>query len=158
MMQNSLERIFAGLCATLRESVLPEVADPWARTQVEAAVGLLANLGARVEWRCADLREEVRATREVLAAAVEADRSSPALALARSLLDEPVAVDADGECLARSRAAHLRALADVQAWLAAREDGEAAPVRAALGRLLVDRLDAELALLGKARRATTTSA
>ena len=50
-MQNSLERLFEGLAYSLRQSVLPAVDDPYARSQVSAAIELIGNLGARVQWR-----------------------------------------------------------------------------------------------------------
>jgi hypothetical protein len=65
-MQNSLERLFDGLASALCEDVLPAVDDPYARSQLLASVELLANLAERVEWRCADLREEIGAVRAVL--------------------------------------------------------------------------------------------
>jgi hypothetical protein len=50
-MQNSLSRLFEGIAGSLRESVLPAVDDPYARSQVAAAIELIGNLGARVQWR-----------------------------------------------------------------------------------------------------------
>jgi len=70
-MQNSLERLCEGIAASLRREVLPALDDAYARSQVLAAVELVGNLGARVEWRCADLREEVERIRRVLATAAE---------------------------------------------------------------------------------------
>jgi hypothetical protein len=151
-MQNSLERIFEGLCATLRDVILPEVSDPWVQIQVEAAAGVLSNLAVRVEWRCRDLADEVSATRAVLAAATAVDRSAPELADAREVLADDAAGDRDHARLLETRAAHLEALAGVQAWAAGRTDAATTPVRDALRRLLADRLEAELALLARARR------
>jgi hypothetical protein len=50
-MQNSLDRLFEGIALSLREAVLPAVDDPYARSQVAAAIELVGNLGARVQWR-----------------------------------------------------------------------------------------------------------
>jgi hypothetical protein len=57
MMQNSLVRLFEGIVSSLRESVLPAVEDPYARSQVLAAIELIGNLGARVEWRSDQVEE-----------------------------------------------------------------------------------------------------
>jgi hypothetical protein len=98
-MQNSLERLFEGIATSLREDVAPAVEDPYARAQVTAAIELLGNLAARVEWRADLLHEEIAHVREVLASAAE----RPAV------LDEPV--PAEGPALASAHAAHLDALA-----------------------------------------------
>lgn len=50
-MQNSLERLFEGIAVSLRDVVLPEVGDPYARSQLRAAIELLGNLSTRVELR-----------------------------------------------------------------------------------------------------------
>jgi hypothetical protein len=98
-MQNSLERLFAGLATSLREDVAPAVEDPYARAQVSAAIELLANLAARVEWRADLLHEEIEHCRAVL----ETTRERPAL------LDVPV--PGSGAALSDAHAAHLDALA-----------------------------------------------
>lgn len=150
MIQNSLERIFEGLCATLRENILPEVSDPWVRIQVEAATGLLTHLASRVEWRCADLMEEVIVTRAVFLSALEVEPDATELAAAARLLADPLPASTDNEALLGVRNAHLAALAGVQAWAARRED--AGSVREALRRLLAARLEADLAQLSRSRR------
>ena len=98
-MQNSLERLFDGIAASLREDVAPAVEDPYAKAQVAATIELLANLAVRVEWRADLLREEIERIRAVLETAPE----RPAV------LDAPVPLDGAG--LLASRAAHLDALA-----------------------------------------------
>ncbi len=151
-MQNSLDRIFDGLCSTLRERVLPEVSDPWVRIQVEAAVGLLAHLAVRVEWRCADLAEEVAATRALLAEATARGGTAPELLRARDALATPAPGASDNARLVAARSDLLEALAGVQEWAAREGDPAAASLREPLRRLLADRLEAELALLAGARR------
>jgi hypothetical protein len=98
-MQNSLDRLFEGLATSLREDVAPAVEDPYAKAQVGAAIELLANLGARVEWRADLLHEEIERSRTVLETAPE----RPAL------LD--TAVPESGAALTDAHAAHLDALA-----------------------------------------------
>jgi hypothetical protein len=98
-MQNSLDRLFEGLATSLREDVAPAVEDPYAKAQVSAAIELLANLAARVEWRADLLHEEIERSRTVL----ETARERPAL------LD--AAVPESGAALSAARAAYLDALA-----------------------------------------------
>jgi hypothetical protein len=99
-MQNSLDRLFEGLATSLREDVAPAVEDPYAKAQVSAAIELLANLAARVEWRADLLHEEIERSRTVLETAPE----RPAL------LDTPV--PESGAALSDAHAAYLGALAD----------------------------------------------
>ena len=128
-MQNSLERLFEGTAASLREHVLPLLDDPYARAQVAAATELLGNLATRVEWRADQLAEEVGRIREVLAAA-------PTRA---AVLDEDVPASSAG--LLDSRARHLEALAALQGG------PEAITVDAELRAFSAWQLDRELALL-----------
>ncbi|HSG80309.1 MAG TPA: hypothetical protein VLD62_12060 [Acidimicrobiia bacterium] len=65
-MQNSLDRLFEGIATSLRETVLPAVEDPYARSQVTAAIELLGNIGARVQWRADQIDQLVGRIREVL--------------------------------------------------------------------------------------------
>ena len=90
MIQNSLDRLFEGLAASLRDTVAPEVDDPYAKSQVLAAVELLNNLATRVQWRQDQIGADVSAVRAALVAA-----------------EAPIPEDE------HDRAAHLRALADV---------------------------------------------
>ena len=128
-MQNSLERLFEGTAASLREHVLPLLDDPYARAQVAAATELLGNLATRVEWRADQLAEEIDRIRTVLgAAATRAD-----------VLDE--AVPTASVDLAESRQRHLAALVALQ------EGPEAADVDGELRAFSAWQLDRELALL-----------
>jgi len=102
MLQNSLDRIFDGLAKALRDDVLPAVSDPYARAQVLAGAELVGNLATRVEWRSADLREEIGRVRALLATA-----SAPP-----AILNEPVPQDNEG--LVASHRAHLEELAHAQ--------------------------------------------
>jgi hypothetical protein len=140
MMQNSLERLFAGMAETLQDTVAPAVDDPYARSQVMAAVDLLANLASRVEWRAADQLEAINRVRDVL-------RSTPTEAPASltAPLDEdlPAATDAAG--LETSRRAHYAAIAEVQRWLERAEGHD--PVREAVQEFVLWDLEAELGRL-----------
>ena len=128
MMQNSLERVLAGVATTLHDDVLPQLNDTYARSQVEAAVELIVSLIDQTEWRCDLLRATVD---EALTLLIQADRVAPEdepdVAAARALLAgaQPSAVDravvgnADLVVLHRDS---LAALAGVQRWVAQRDD------------------------------------
>lgn len=128
-MQNSLDRIFEGIARSLSEDVAPHVEDPYARSQVMAAVELVNNLATRVEWRREPLLADIAAAREVLAAAGAAvDEVDPA---------------ASGEEMAAARRGHLVAVAALQGTDVARRP----EVKAMLDDLLRGNLDRELELL-----------
>lgn len=59
MIQGSLDRIFEGMAAQLREVVAPDLPEGYARAQALAMAELLGNLATRVEWRCDQLAEAV---------------------------------------------------------------------------------------------------
>jgi len=86
MIQNSLERLLAGVAAALREDIAPQLEDEFARGQALAGAEILENLVPRVQWR--------------------ADDAEAVIALVRPLLPDPPASD--------DRDAHLRALAESQ--------------------------------------------
>ena len=51
LMQNSPDRLFAAIARSLRTDVLPGLDDPYARSQVTAAIEILGNLASRLVWR-----------------------------------------------------------------------------------------------------------
>ena len=85
MIQNSLERLLAGVAAALREDIAPQLEDEFARGQALAGAEILENLVPRVQWR--------------------ADDAEAVIALIRPLLADPPRGGRD---------AHLRALAEAQ--------------------------------------------
>ena len=124
-MQNGLDRLLDGIAVALREDVLPEVDDSFARAQLLAAGELLANLSGRVEWRCDALAADVEGIHELLGRPSEPLPSGNAELLA-------------------ARDAALADLAEVQrrgldtpelrAFLAARLDRELSRVRTGMYR------------------------
>jgi HEAT repeat protein len=50
LMQNSLDRLLAGVAKALHHDVLPQLTDPYAQAQVTAAIEILGNLSTRVTW------------------------------------------------------------------------------------------------------------
>lgn len=71
MIQNSLDRLFAGILDTLRDVVLPATDEEYARVQLAACIEILANLATRVEWDRAQLAETSSDAAEALTAAAE---------------------------------------------------------------------------------------
>ena len=70
MIQNSLEHLIDGMISSLRDIVLPEVGDPYARAQVTACIELLGNIGTRVAWDPRQLTATADAADDALAAAI----------------------------------------------------------------------------------------
>ena len=58
-MNNSLERLIAGIMATLRADVIPNVTDAYARGQAIGVIDLLNNIAPRLEWARAPLVRSV---------------------------------------------------------------------------------------------------
>ena len=68
-MNNSLERLIAGIIATLRTDVIPNITDAYARGQAIGVIDLLNNIAPRLEWARAPLAEAVAERRKAVAAA-----------------------------------------------------------------------------------------
>jgi hypothetical protein len=123
-----VERLIDGVVQTLTDAVLPDLATPFARGQLYAAVDVLRNLRDRVEPR-ADL-----AAAEADSALAALERSAAALPaaapLARRLTD---AFWAAPTLPPAARATHLRALlVEALTALAALPEAEARSARAPL--------------------------
>jgi hypothetical protein len=123
--QNGLDRLLDGIAVALREDVLPEVDDPFARSQLLAAGELLANLSGRVEWRCDALAADVEGIHELLGRPSEPLPSGNAELLAAR----------DG-ALADLAEVQRRGLdtPELRAFLTARLDRELAQVRTGMYR------------------------
>ncbi|WP_137389405.1 hypothetical protein [Rhodoligotrophos defluvii] len=70
-MNNSLDRLIAGIIATLRNDVIPNVTEPYARGQAIGVVDVLGNIAGRIEWARAPLLAAV----ETRTAAIRAARA-----------------------------------------------------------------------------------
>jgi hypothetical protein len=123
--QNGLDRLLDGIAVALREDVLPEVDDSFARSQLLAAGELLANLAGRVEWRCDALAADVEGIHELLGRPSEPLPSGNAELLAAR----------DG-ALADLAEVQRRGLdtPELRAFLTARLDRELAQVRTGMYR------------------------
>lgn len=141
-MQNSPAVLLTGLAECLWDVVLPAVDDPYAQSQLAAAVELLGNVASRVGWRSADLTETVRRFCAVLTVAT-AEAEPADLPVCRRLLAEPVA--GGGTALVECRDAHLRALAEATSWCSSRRTDAHTRVDAALREFLAWQLHDEAA-------------
>lgn len=123
-----VERLIDGVVQTLTEAVLPDLATPFARGQLYAAVDVLKNLRDRVEPR-ADL-----AAAEADSALAALERSAAALPSTPALVSRITAAFGAAPALPpAARATHLRELlVETLTALAALPDADARPARAPL--------------------------
>ena len=117
MMQNSLERLFGGMIDSLRDVVLPDTDDVYARAQLSACIEILANLSTRVEWRRSHLDDTASRAQTALEAAAAAAPELERFARPPSAAIDPLA--ARDDALRRVSDA-LRACADLASGDAAR--------------------------------------
>jgi hypothetical protein len=134
-MQNSLERLFEGLAASLREVIAPASTDAYARGQALAAAEIVENLATRVEWKAERLRDETARIRPLLDQAVASAHASE-LPLTRRLL----AHSAEHDPL-EDRNRHVAALAEVAEWALDRR------ASADLRRVVAEQLAAQARLM-----------
>ena len=90
MIQNSLPRLLEGIAQSLHDTVLPNVADSFARGQTLAAIELLRNLASRTQWGDDDARAESQRLVDALATTAEqsGDTSGDLLARLRAHVDD----------------------------------------------------------------------
>ena len=67
-MNIALERLLEGIVATLRNDVIPNVGDAYARGQAVGVIDLINNIGPRIEWARGPLMEAVSEKTALLAA------------------------------------------------------------------------------------------
>ncbi len=135
MMQNSLDRLFAGMVAALRDVILPTIDDAYARSQLAACIELLNNMATRVEWSPSQLATVAGRAR---------DATESAIALCAGLGDALGAeAPADDPLVARDHA--LERVSRALRWCDEHEADEA--VRAPLTDFARWHLQHELSLL-----------
>ncbi len=142
-MRVSVERLIDGVVQTLTDAVLPDVATPFARGQLYAAVDVLKNLRDRVEPRADLAVAESESAVAALERAAAALPSAPALALriADAIRSAPTAPPV-------ARAAALRAaLVETLVSLAALPEDEAHPARVPIAEHLGAQAMREVAVL-----------
>ena len=112
-MNNSLERLIAGIMATLRTDVIPNVSDAYARGQAIGVIDLLNNIAPRLEWARAPLAEAVRERRKAVSAARALLPQAPAGA---AILSEQAIAAASSVELAAERDRLDGEISDLIAW------------------------------------------
>ena len=150
-MVNSLERLFAGVVATL-EAAGRSVTDAYVRSQVFAAIDVLNNLAHRVEWKRSDLMAQIedmaavcRALGELLGGYAAASEAADRLLACASPPDAGCAdLPAWRDRLARVLVDATQALASARDLLPPAVVGES---ERRLDAWLRRQLDRELALL-----------
>ncbi len=116
-MNNSFVRLVDGMCATLRQEVLPRLEDEFARGQVFGIINLLNTLRLRADWSAGFLSEQIAAQRTALAG-VRAATAELADALRPCVPEEqaPPATTTASELL-RLRDDNNRAIGSLLRWL-----------------------------------------
>lgn len=110
-MNNSLDRLIEGIIATLRNDVIPNVTDAYARGQAVGVIDLLNNLAPRLDWARAPLDAAVATRRAALAEGLAA-LGEPAPAATTPLLS-PAELMAERDRLDRAICALMdRLMAD----------------------------------------------
>lgn len=145
-MNNSLDRLIAGIIATLRSDVIDNVESAYAKGQAIGVVDLLNNIGAHLEWKRAPLLAAI-ATREAVIAEVRAllgmDAATPGPDV--TTLDNSEALLAERDRLD----AEISALVTRAFGLNAPQGADADAARAALRKHMHDDAETEMKLVRK---------
>jgi hypothetical protein len=141
---NSLDRLFAGIVASLRSEIIPRLDDEFARGQAYAAVDLLNNLRPRIDWALKPLAEQITAQ---LMAANHIGAWVPELALPEALKHAPEFPT--GEALRIYRDALDEHLCKVIDWLQQAAPERRDAVQGALDRYMKEQVRREVGLAAK---------
>jgi len=146
-MNNSLERLIAGIIATLRTDVIPNVTDAYARGQAIGVIDLLNNIAPRLEWARAPLAEAVRQRREAVCAVRALVPQAPAGA--EGLSEQAIAAASAAE-LAAERDRLDGEVSDLIAWTQSESSrGDVAAATALLRQHVHDELARDMKLTRK---------
>lgn len=152
-MNNSLDRLFAGIVASLVSEIIPRLDDEFARGQAYAIVDLLTNLRPRIDWAVGPLSEQIAAQ---LVAAGRIDElvqglqnGPPGLPSTLAVMPEP----ATGETLRRLRDLLDEHLCKVIDWQnappASVPDAALAAIVAVTAKYMQEQVRREVSLLAK---------
>ena len=129
-MNNSFGRLIDGMCGTLREHVLPQLKDEFARGQVFGVIFALNTLKVRGDWSTTFLAEELAAQRSALE---ELSRLAASIPVPAPWAAVPVAPPATPAArLEALRNEGARALTDALAWISQHHDRIPSDVSAAM--------------------------
>jgi hypothetical protein len=141
-MNNSLERLIEGMIATLRNHVIANISDAYARGQAIGVIDLLNNIGPRIEWARAPIVQAIEAKRKAIAEARALTPGAPKSAASPSI---DALVEASSEALAAERDRLDGEVADLLQWCSGpAASGDAAGAIAMLRRHIHDELTLEM--------------
>jgi len=143
-MNNTLDRLFAGLIASLHGEIIPRLDDEFARGQAYAAMDLLNNLRPRIDWAVGPLAEQIAAQ---LAAVQRISRLAPEQALSEALMAQPQPTT--GEALRNYRDALDEHLCRIIDWLPAAPAVQRDAVQAVLNQYMKEQVRREVSLAAK---------
>lgn len=139
-MNNSLDRLVAGIIDALRREVIPRLDDEFARGQAYAAVDLLQNLRPRLDWALAPLVTQIQAQLEAARRIAELLPQAPAPP-ATLQLPQGLASGSELQALRDELDVHLSELVH---WLAAPAGEVAAAALAQARAALSDYMQAQV--------------
>jgi hypothetical protein len=146
-MNNSLERLIAGIIATLRSDVIPNVTDAYARGQAIGVIDVLNNIAPRLEWARAPLAEAVAQRRNAVRAVRALVPQAPGGAA--GLSDQAIAAASSTE-LAAERDRLDGEISDLIAWTqGATAFGDVAAATVLLRQHVHDELTREMKMTKK---------
>lgn len=143
-MNNTLDRLFAGLITSLRSEIIPRLDDEFARGQAYAAMDLLNNLRPRIDWAVGPLAEQIAAQ---VAAAARIAAQAPQHALPEALTAAPQ--PATGEALRNYRDALDEHLCQVLDGLPQLPAVQREAVQAVLTQYMKEQVRREVSLAAK---------
>lgn len=143
-MNNTLDRLFAGLISSLHGEIIPRLDDEFARGQAYAAMDLLNNLRPRIDWAVGPLAEQI-ATQ--LAAAQRIATLAPEQALPEELKAQPQ--PATGEAMRSYRDALDEHLCRVIDWLPQAPQPQRDAVQVALNQYMKEQVRRDVSLAAK---------
>lgn len=134
-MNNSLDRLLDGMCATLRSQIIPRLEDEFARGQAFGLIYMMNSIKLRAEWSVGFLSDQLRLQADALgklrAALAGRGPALPDGALPQALTGAPE--------LQALRDANDQAICDLIVWLATAD----LPDRAAIEAILDDYMAAQ---------------
>lgn len=113
-MNNSLERLLDGMCATLRSQIIPKLDDEFARGQAFGLIYMMNSIKLRAEWSVGFLSDQLRLQADALSK-LHSALAGRGPALPDGALPQALTVAADLQAL---RDANDRAICDLIVWLA----------------------------------------
>jgi hypothetical protein len=146
-MNNTLDRLFGGIIASLQSEIIPRLDDEFARGQAYAAVDLLNNLRPRLDWAVGPLSEQITAQLQALRRIEELARALPQRPpFASPLVEAPL--PPTGEGLRQRRDQLDEHLCRVLDWLAGVPAGSE-PIGAVLTQYMKEQVRREVNLAAK---------